>query len=345
MAPRSKILARLKKKLYKKAEKVDIGKREAVQNQQQNDFRSGGVRQVPNGASASDGFTLLRPVRPEIGKGMGYRSLDENFWRSPKVRALTDQGKLAYAFLITQGRLTGIIYRPPEELAAAIGWPLEKWQEILQELITADRVSIGYPHLIWVENHVDHQFLTPGKRLSPKLSKGILRELSELPQGNISKAFIKKYGERLKYPTHRVSARERKSGNEPERVNENDINTNTSCPKFSDEVTNLVNLLCSKMLTNDAKAKCPPLSENGHQDPKWQKWAKEADLLLRVDQRDFKEAEQLIHWCQDNQFWKTNILSMAKFRLQYPQLRLKFKAEQNWQPPETDDDRLARLKD
>lgn len=145
-------------------------------------------------------------AKPPGGRGgiMAYRSLDENFWRSPKVRALTDQGKLAYAFLITQGRLTGIIYRPPEELAAAIGWTLEKWELTLKELLNANRVSIGYPNLIWVKNHIDHQFLAGGKAISPQQIKGMYRELRELPQGAITQAIKKKYPEVFKYPTDRV---------------------------------------------------------------------------------------------------------------------------------------------
>ena len=53
------------------------------------------------------------------------------------------------------------------------------------------------------------------------------------------------------------------------------------------------------------------------------RWAKDADLLLRVDKRDPQEAARLIEWCQRDPFWSANILSMAKFRKQYDQLKRK----------------------
>jgi hypothetical protein len=71
-------------------------------------------------------------------------------------------------------------------------------------------------------------------------------------------------------------------------------------------------LLYEKILKNDPKAKKPDI----------QKWAKDMDLLLRVDKRDPKEVEKIIVWCQEHEFWKSNILSPAKLRKQYPTLRL-----------------------
>lgn len=52
-------------------------------------------------------------------------------------------------------------------------------------------------------------------------------------------------------------------------------------------------------------------------------WAIEADRLLRIDGRDLAEAMRLIEWCQRDPFWSANILSMAKFRKQYDQLKRK----------------------
>lgn len=52
------------------------------------------------------------------------------------------------------------------------------------------------------------------------------------------------------------------------------------------------------------------------------KWVDAERLMLRRDQRDPAEAEQLIRWCQANEFWRSNILSMPKFREKYDQLRL-----------------------
>lgn len=48
-----------------------------------------------------------------------------------------------------------------------------------------------------------------------------------------------------------------------------------------------------------------------------------ARLLLDVDGRPLDEAHQLINWATHDEFWRTNILSMSKFRAKYDQLRMK----------------------
>ena len=57
--------------------------------------------------------------------------------------------------------------------------------------------------------------------------------------------------------------------------------------------------------------------------PNLQTWAKHIDIMLRVDKRDTIEIEQVIRWCQKDDFWHTNILSTAKLRKQFDQLSLK----------------------
>lgn len=56
-------------------------------------------------------------------------------------------------------------------------------------------------------------------------------------------------------------------------------------------------------------------------------WKTAARLLLDKDKRDLDKALALIDWCQNDEFWRTNILSMKTFRKQYTQLRLKARAE------------------
>lgn len=56
-------------------------------------------------------------------------------------------------------------------------------------------------------------------------------------------------------------------------------------------------------------------------------WQTAARLLLERDGRDFDEAQRLIQWCQADDFWRSNVLSMPKFRAKYDQLRLQAKRE------------------
>jgi hypothetical protein len=58
-----------------------------------------------------------------------------------------------------------------------------------------------------------------------------------------------------------------------------------------------------------------------------EEWKTEARLLLDKDGRELDKALKLIDWCQNDEFWHTNILSMPTFRKQYIQLRTKAVAE------------------
>lgn len=66
------------------------------------------------------------------------------------------------------------------------------------------------------------------------------------------------------------------------------------------------------------------IAENGSRRPTISKtWTEAARLLLDRDGRDPDEAHSLIDWCQNDDFWQANILSMPTFRKQYDKLRLR----------------------
>jgi hypothetical protein len=85
---------------------------------------------------------------------------------------------------------------------------------------------------------------------------------------------------------------------------------------------------------DDVEALCVLLAdlieENGSLRPTITKtWRREARLLLDKDGREFAKAANLIRWCQSDVFWKSNIMSMPKFRAQYDVLRMK--ATERWE--------------
>lgn len=61
--------------------------------------------------------------------------------------------------------------------------------------------------------------------------------------------------------------------------------------------------------------------------PNLQKWADVFRLMIERDKRNPQRIRNLIDWCQNDDFWKTNILSAQKFRKQYSQLRIRALAE------------------
>lgn len=56
-----------------------------------------------------------------------------------------------------------------------------------------------------------------------------------------------------------------------------------------------------------------------------QTWANDARLMLEKDKRKFEEAQRLMVWCQADDFWRGNIMSMSKFRQKFAQLYVQAK--------------------
>jgi hypothetical protein len=65
-------------------------------------------------------------------------------------------------------------------------------------------------------------------------------------------------------------------------------------------------------------------------------WKTSARLLLDRDKAPLTDVLRIIRWCQADDFWRCNVLSMPKFRKQYPQLRLKAQADQARHQPRAD---------
>ena len=57
--------------------------------------------------------------------------------------------------------------------------------------------------------------------------------------------------------------------------------------------------------------------------PNLQTWAKDIDLMIRLDKRTPEDIQRVIKWSQADTFWQSNILSTAKLRKQFDQLWLK----------------------
>lgn len=78
---------------------------------------------------------------------------------------------------------------------------------------------------------------------------------------------------------------------------------------------------------DDVERVCEHLADrivaNGSKRPKiTDKWRTSARLLLDKDERTEQQVHTAIDWCQNDSFWKANIMSMPKLREKYDQLRL-----------------------
>lgn len=85
-----------------------------------------------------------------------------------------------------------------------------------------------------------------------------------------------------------------------------------------------VELLCKRLHDR--------IESNGSKITVTEGWRTAARLMLDRDERDLDKALRLIDWCQDDEFWRGNILSMAKFRAKYDQMRLRANSEGGHKP-------------
>jgi len=60
-----------------------------------------------------------------------------------------------------------------------------------------------------------------------------------------------------------------------------------------------------------------------YREPDLQKWAIHIDRLIRIDERTAAQVEHVVRWCQQDTFWRTNILSAEKLRKQVDVLEAK----------------------
>ena len=89
---------------------------------------------------------------------------------------------------------------------------------------------------------------------------------------------------------------------------------------------------------DDVDSLCTLLADliegNGSKRPTINKqWRDATRLLIDKDGREYDKAERLLRWCQADEFWRANILSMPKFRDKYDQLRLAANKQHSAQVP------------
>ena len=86
------------------------------------------------------------------------------------------------------------------------------------------------------------------------------------------------------------------------------------------EYFDLVDLLIDRIRLNDPKAKVADTEGQREE------WANDFKLLIERDGRSIEEVCEVLIWCQENPFWRSNILSAGKLRKQFTQLKLKKEA-------------------
>lgn len=66
----------------------------------------------------------------------------------------------------------------------------------------------------------------------------------------------------------------------------------------------------------------------GHKKPNLITWANHVNKMIHLDKRNTSDIQNVIKWCQQDKFWKNNILSTSKLRDKYDQLTLQMNGNQ-----------------
>ena len=64
-----------------------------------------------------------------------------------------------------------------------------------------------------------------------------------------------------------------------------------------------------------------------HKPPNLKAWAKDIDLMIRIDNRRPEDIRAVIAWVQTDPFWQCNILSAEKLRKNFDTLKIKMEAQ------------------
>jgi hypothetical protein len=111
----------------------------------------------------------------------------------------------------------------------------------------------------------------------------------------------------------------------PDNINNNEkndkkiIKSTTEKNKFSqDSIEFILSMELFSLIKNN---------NPGAKEPNLQTWAKNIDLMLKLDNRTTEGIRQMIIFSQNNDFWKGNILSTGKLREKYDQLYIQSRSK------------------
>lgn len=275
-----------------------------------------------------------------------YRTLDAGLWGNAPFRNLSrpqPNAQFLWIYLLTgehtQG-MPGLYNIGVAALAEAIGWSPDATRAVLTELESQGMARVdAEARVIYLLDALDHQ---PPK--NPKHLMGWNKEWRRIPDCELKSAwlqallgFARARGESwvtaviegfdTVCDTSAARAGDTVSDTVSGTVSPPHTPTHTLTPTQSQlrpaaglrrepavEAKALAEELAACMRRNDPAARIPANLRG---------WASDIDALHRLDARSWEQIGQVIRWSQADPFWRSNILSAAKLRKQFPQLALK----------------------
>jgi hypothetical protein len=112
--------------------------------------------------------------------------------------------------------------------------------------------------------------------------------------------------------------------NEPHTTNLKTSTAAGAAEVIREDILRVCDHLADRIASNDEDGKRPNIGKG---------WHDAARLMIDRDGRTEEKIHVAIDWCQDDDFWRSVVLSMPKLRKQYAQLQLKAKAQREKPQP------------
>ena len=248
---------------------------------------------------------------------MPNRVIKEKIWTNPRLARCSLNAQLHYPRLLLLYDDYGCLDLDIESIRGKVYSKLlnvvslEDIEGCLNEYVAKGLL------FVWSTNNTEYGYFTGEEegRL-PALSRRHKRTTPPSPE-ELLKKYIKDYSDLRSLPTEHYKVGSMCLQVSTKVTPNPNPNPNPKKEYVPTEVeTSLALLLKNKILSNNPKAK---IKENG--------WAKDVDLMIRVDNRTPEEIKEVIEFSQSHEFWWKNILSMGKLRKQFDKLTNELRGE------------------
>lgn len=229
------------------------------------------------------------------------------------------------------------VWKMPNVLKCALREAQEVQSAALRQELATELHRIGLPSTVEVADLLTKGLPKGMSDPSANPSQNRSHEGSEYrsPDGSGNPSDSEPSPEPLREPlAYPRGEGERVSSSSPVGNNSSSSSSSEIASRPRPDVEELCQRLAERIKANGAKANIT------------ERWRTEARLLLDRDGRDHAVSLRLIDWATNHHFWRTNVLSMSKFRAQYDRLILQARSEQQQRQgqqnrPSTADQRIA----
>jgi len=256
-----------------------------------------------------------------------YGTIDSGVWKHPDFKPLSDAAKTLFAYLKTcdHGNLIGCFHIPLAYIQGDLKWTEKKCKETLSELLPNGFVA----YCETTEYVLIHKQIEKLPFQNENQAKAALKLFSEIPKRftffeDLRKMLLNSWdwdnGITAKQTLYKPLINRLQTVTEPLRnssllsnsnSNSNSNYKNTSAKKFTDEDLSTATWMYDQILIVNPEHKTPDL----------EKWADEIRLMR--DKRTPQQIRSLFAWANQDNFWRSNILSPGKLRQKWDQLTIR----------------------